>query len=152
MVPGVSKIWQFFLAGSGDTNIDKQAEEVASVAGNKGILEPNAKRELDKLKLEVANETLGRDMNTEISAKNYEAALDKKKWEAAEDLGLKDKIEDEGWENMTTGEVGKIGGKVGGRIGGQMVKELVAMAESQMAPVADEAVDKSAISAGSEGG
>ncbi len=148
----MSKIWQFFLAGSGDTNIDKQAEEVASVAGNKGILEPNAKRELDKLKLEVANETLGRDMNTEISAKNYEAALDKKKWEAAEDLGLKDKIEDEGWENMTTGEVGKIGGKVGGRIGGQMVKELVAMAESQMAPVADEAVDKSAISAGSEGG
>jgi hypothetical protein len=122
------------------------------MAGKNDILEPNAKRELDKLKLEVANETLGRDMDTEISADNYEAALDKKKWEAAEDLGLKDKIEDAGWENMTTGEVGKIGGKVGGRIGGQMVKELIAMAESQMAPVSDEAVDKDAISASAEGG
>ncbi len=122
------------------------------MAGKNEILEPNAKRGLDKLKLEVANETLGRDMDTEISADNYEAALDKKKWEAAEELGLKGKIEDEGWENMTTGEVGKIGGKVGGRIGGQMVKELVAMAESQMAPVSAEAMDKDAISASAEGG
>lgn len=122
------------------------------MAGKNEILEPKAKRELDKLKLEVANETLGRDMDTEISAGNYEAALDKKKWEAAEDLGLKDKIENAGWENMTTGEVGKIGGKVGGRIGGQMVKELIAMAESQMAPVADEAADKEAVSASAEGG
>jgi len=29
------------------------------MAGNKELLEPNAKRELDRLKLEVANETLG---------------------------------------------------------------------------------------------
>lgn len=122
------------------------------MAGKNEILEPKAKQELDKLKLEVANETLGRDMDTEISAGNYEAALDKKKWEAAEDLDLKDKIENAGWENMTTGEVGKIGGKVGGRIGGQMVKELITMAESQMAPVADEATDKEAVSASAEGG
>ncbi|MDT8900993.1 small, acid-soluble spore protein, alpha/beta type [Anaeroselena agilis] len=121
------------------------------MTGRDEILEPKAKQELDKLKMEVANETLGRNMDTEISAGNYEAALDKKKWEAAEALGLKDKIDAEGWENMTTGEVGKIGGKVGGRIGGQMVKELIAMAESQMAPVADEATDKEAVDASSRG-
>ncbi len=114
------------------------------MAGNDGILEPKARRELDKLKLEAANETLGRDMGTDVTAENYEETLDRKKWEAAEELGLKDKIEDVGWENMTTAEVGKIGGKVGGQIGGQMVKELISAAESQMAPVADEALDKEA--------
>jgi hypothetical protein len=117
------------------------------VADKNEILEPKAKEELDKLKLEVADETLGRDMDTRITADNYGEALDKKKWEAAEELGLKAKIEDGGWENMTTGEVGKIGGKVGGQIGGQMVKRLIGMAESQMAPVAEEATDKGAIEA-----
>jgi hypothetical protein len=115
------------------------------------ILEPQAKSGLEKLKLEVANETLGRDMKQEITADNYESALDGKKWEVAEELGLKDKIENVGWENMTTKEVGKIGGRTGGKIGGNMVKELVAAAESQMAPVADEAADKEAVEAGPRG-
>lgn len=115
------------------------------MANRHEILEPKAKSELEKLKLEVANETLGRDMNQEITAANYESALDEKKWEVAEDLGLKDKIEQVGWENMTTKEVGKIGGHTGGKIGGNMVKELIAAAESQMAPVAGEATDKEAI-------
>ena len=57
-----------------------------------------------------------------------------------------------GWENMTTKEVGQIGGKVGGKIGGQMVRELISMAESQMAPVAEEAVSKAAADATLEGG
>lgn len=118
---------------------------------NNEILEPKAKSELEKLKLEVANETLGRDMNQEITSDNYESALDQKKWEVAEDLGLKDKIENVGWENMTTKEVGKIGGHMGGKIGGNMVKELIAAAESQMAPVADEATDKEAIESGPRG-
>lgn len=90
---------------------------------------------LQKLKLEVANETLGHEMQKEITPDNYENVLDEKKAEVAEELGLKDKIENVGWENMTTKEVGKIGGHMGGHIGGQMVKKLIAMAESQMAPV-----------------
>ncbi|SMC94838.1 small, acid-soluble spore protein, alpha/beta type [Sporomusa malonica] len=92
---------------------------------------------LDKLKLRIANETLGKEMHTEINAQNFESVLDEKKMEVAEELGLKDKIENVGWENMTTKEVGKIGGRMGGQIGGQMVKKLVEMAESQMAPVDD---------------
>lgn len=111
------------------------------------VLEPKAKEELEKLKLEVADETLGRDMDTDITADNYEQVLDKKKWEAADELGLRGKIEEAGWENMTTGDVGKIGGKVGGQIGGRMVKKLIGMAELQMAPVADEATDKEALAA-----
>jgi hypothetical protein len=92
---------------------------------------------LEKLKLRVANETLGQEMNTEITEDNYERILDEKKLEVAEELGLKEKIENVGWENMTTKEVGKIGGRMGGQIGGQMVKKLVAMAESQMVPIDD---------------
>ena len=92
---------------------------------------------LEKLKLRVANETLGQEMNTEITEDNYERILDEKKLEVAEELGLKEKIENVGWENMTTKEVGKIGGRIGGQIGGQMVKKLVTMAESQMVPVDD---------------
>lgn len=98
---------------------------------------------LEKLKLQVANETLGREMNKEITTDNYESVLEEKKLEVAEELGLKEKIESVGWENMTTREVGKIGGQMGGHIGGQMVKKLVSMAEAQMAPVEDEVKDDS---------
>lgn len=115
------------------------------MANNRDILEPEAKGALNKLKMKVANETLGRDMEQDITSQNYESVLDKKKHEVAEELGLQDKINDVGWENMTTKEVGTIGGHVGGKIGGHMVKELIAMAESQMAPVADEAIDKQSI-------
>ncbi len=96
---------------------------------------------LQKLKLEVANETLGHEMQKEITPDNYESMLDEKKAEVAEELGLKDKIENVGWENMTTKEVGKIGGHMGGHIGGQMVKKLIAMAESQMAPVDEASIE-----------
>lgn len=109
------------------------------------ILEPEAKSGLDKLKMKVANETLGRDISVEISAANYNSILDEKKYEIAQELGLKDKIEEKGWENMTTQEVGKIGGRMGGKIGGQMVKELISMAESQQDPVVNEEFDKKAI-------
>ncbi len=98
---------------------------------------------LEKLKLQVANETLGREMKKEITTDNYESVLEEKKLEVAEELGLKEKIESVGWENMTTKEVGKIGGQMGGHIGGQMVKKLVSMAEAQMAPVEDEVIDDS---------
>lgn len=115
------------------------------MSNDRKILAPDAKGNLDKLKMEVANETLGRNMNQTVDEKNYESILDQRKQEAAEELGLSDKIEQVGWKNMTTGEAGKIGGHVGGEIGGNMVKKLITMAESQMAPVSEEAVDKDAI-------
>jgi hypothetical protein len=105
------------------------------MASNQEPMAPAAKPGLNKLKMEVANETLGRDMKQTIDGSNYESALDEKKWEVAEDLGLKEKVEQVGWENMTTKEVGKIGGHMGGKIGGNMVKKMIEMAESQMAPV-----------------
>ena len=53
-----------------------------------------------------------------------EEELDKLKMEVAQELHLDDDIEDRGWENMTTSEVGKIGGN--------MVKKMINLAEDQM--------------------
>ncbi len=50
--------------------------------------------------------------------------LDKMKFEVAEDLGLINKIYNQGWENMTTQEVG--------RIGGNMVKKMIKEVEDNM--------------------
>lgn len=103
------------------------------------LLKPESSKAMNNLKLKVANETLGREQNRVIDNTNYEEVLDEKKWEAASDLDLTSKIENEGWGNLTTKEVGKIGGRVGGKIGGNMVKNLVAAAEAQMAPVDEDA-------------
>ncbi len=54
-----------------------------------------------------------------------EPALDRFKYEVADDLGLKGDIQDRGWENMTTREVGKIGGN--------MVRRMIERAERDMA-------------------
>jgi len=57
----------------------------------------------------------------------YEKAedeLDSLKEEVAEELHLDDDIERRGYENMTTREVGKIGGN--------MVKKMIKYAEKQM--------------------
>ncbi|MGJ7045123.1 small, acid-soluble spore protein, alpha/beta type [Thermoanaerobacterium thermosulfurigenes] len=59
--------------------------------------------------------------------KLYEKAedeLDSLKEEVAEELHLDDDIERRGYENMTTREVGKIGGN--------MVKKMIKYAEKQM--------------------
>ncbi len=53
-------------------------------------------------------------------------ALDKFKFEVADELGLMDKIKKVDWGNMTTREVGKIGGN--------MVKKMVKMAEEKINP------------------
>lgn len=58
-----------------------------------------------------------------------ERELDKLKWEVAEELDLDDDIEEKGFANMTTREVGKIGGN--------MVKKMVEYAEKQMESGAD---------------
>lgn len=50
--------------------------------------------------------------------------LDSLKQEVAEELNLDDDVQDRGWANMTTREVGKIGGN--------MVKKMVRFAEQEM--------------------
>lgn len=60
-----------------------------------------------------------------------EKKLDQLKYEVANELGLDDDIEKRGWENMTTREVGKIGGN--------MVRRMVRFAEKAMT---DEEKDK----------
>lgn len=54
-----------------------------------------------------------------------ENAMDHLKYEVAHELGLADDIQEKGWENMTTGQVGKIGGN--------MVRKMIQFAESEMA-------------------
>ncbi|MDA8226212.1 MAG: alpha/beta-type small acid-soluble spore protein [Desulfitobacterium hafniense] len=58
-----------------------------------------------------------------------EAQLDKLKWEVAEELHLDDDIQEKGFANMTTHDVGKIGGT--------MVKKMIEYAEEQMKNGAD---------------
>ncbi len=62
-----------------------------------------------------------------------ERALDHLKYEVADDLGLKDKIEQQGWGNMTTREVGTIGG--------HMVRRLIKKAEQELSSDPPEAPD-----------
>jgi hypothetical protein len=50
--------------------------------------------------------------------------MEKLKWEVAEELELDDDIKEKGYANMTTREVGKIGGN--------MVKKMVEYAEKEM--------------------
>jgi hypothetical protein len=52
-------------------------------------------------------------------------SLERLKYEVAADLGLDDDIKTRGWENMTTREVGKIGGN--------MVRKMIRFAEENMA-------------------
>jgi len=53
-----------------------------------------------------------------------EPALDRFKYEVADDLGLGGDIRRRGWENMTTREVG--------RVGGNMVRQMIKRAEREM--------------------
>lgn len=57
------------------------------------------------------------------------SVLDQFKYEVAEDLGLTNKIQTIGWENMTSRECGRVGGN----IGGNMVKAMIRRAEEAMA-------------------
>lgn len=58
-----------------------------------------------------------------------EKLLDQFKYEIADELGLREKINTQGWPNMTTRECGQIGGK----IGGNMVKVMIRNAQKMMA-------------------
>ncbi len=62
-----------------------------------------------------------------------ERQLDKLKWEVAEELQLDDDIQEKGFANMTTREVGQIGGN--------MVKKMITFAEKEMAEHGSDVVD-----------
>ena len=66
----------------------------------------------------------GLPRNDEKLVPGAEQALDRFKWEIADDLGLAEKIRQVGWENMTTKEMGMIGG--------QMVRRMIAAAEESL--------------------
>ncbi len=54
--------------------------------------------------------------------------LDRFKYEVAENLGLLEKIREQGWSEVTSKDCGAIGG----RIGGNMVRVLLRNAEEQL--------------------
>ncbi len=59
-----------------------------------------------------------------VNGRSDAEAMDNLKDEVAKDLGLDDDIHERGWGNMTTREVGKIGG--------QMVRRLVKKGEKEL--------------------
>ena len=62
-----------------------------------------------------------------------EGQLDELKWEVAEELDLDDDIQEKGFANMTTREVGQIGGN--------MVKKMINYAENEMAEHGSSVID-----------
>lgn len=62
-----------------------------------------------------------------------EKQLDELKWEVAEELDLDDDIQEKGFANMTTREVGQIGGN--------MVKKMINFAEKEMAEQGSSVID-----------
>ncbi|WP_425426418.1 small, acid-soluble spore protein, alpha/beta type [Thermicanus aegyptius] len=67
---------------------------------------------------------MGKLARNRLLVPEAESALDRLKMETAKELGLDDEIEEKGWGNMTTREVGKIGGN--------MVKKMISIAEKEM--------------------
>lgn len=64
------------------------------------------------------------DRDRRILVPEAEEAMDELKEQVARDTGLDDDIRERGWENMTTREVGKIGG--------HMVKRMIRQAENNL--------------------
>lgn len=54
-----------------------------------------------------------------------EQVLDRFKYEVASELGILNQVQNQGWDNMTTREVGQVGG--------QMVKRMLQEAERSLA-------------------
>lgn len=88
------------------------------MASNNRILVPGARQALDQLKADV------------MQAQGYDvdkSAPNNVKFEIAEELGIP---LSKGYNGKLTSEQA---GKIGGSIGGNMVKEMVTMAQEQMA-------------------
>ena len=65
---------------------------------------------------------MGRKGNAPTQAR---AVLEQFKYEVASELGLLNKVQQVGWENMTTREAGQVGG--------QMVRRFIQQAEAELA-------------------
>lgn len=63
--------------------------------------------------------------NNDLIVPQAQNAMERLKMETAQELGLDDDIQEKGWENMTTRDVGKIGGN--------MVRKMISYAEEHMA-------------------
>ncbi|MDA8145117.1 MAG: small, acid-soluble spore protein, alpha/beta type [Thermaerobacter sp.] len=85
------------------------------------------RQELARLKYDVAQE-IGLT-NTPSGEEGYREALRRRKEEAADELGISDRVREVGWPQMTARECGRVGGRTGGRIGGQMVRRMIEYAE-----------------------
>jgi len=98
---------------------------------NRRALVSAAQPQLNQLKFEIAQE-LGYSSSALSNESSFEQYLDGYKYSIASELGLHNKVQQVGWENMTSGECGAIGGRIGGQLGGQMVRRLIEIAESSM--------------------
>lgn len=75
---------------------------------------------------EVAEEAIRLSKRRRMPAlPEADGALDRLKYEVADELGLRDDIQERGWGEMTTREVGTIGG--------HMVRKMVRFAEGRLA-------------------
>lgn len=98
---------------------------------NRRVMVGQAQSALDQLKFEVARE-IGYDPHALQNASTFGQFLDDYKYRVASELGLKQKVQSIGWDNMSSGECGQIGGRIGGKLGGQMVRRLIEMAEQDL--------------------
>jgi hypothetical protein len=55
----------------------------------------------------------------------FERELEQYKYEVAAKLGLKEKVDELGWKNLSARECGRVGGKMGGKIGSRTVLEKI---------------------------
>ncbi len=98
---------------------------------NRARTNPLARAAMDELKMEIAEELgyfthqPGRDRT-----KEYAEALERKKFEVADELGINLKNGYNG--DLKSKEAGAIGGKLGGYIGGEMVRRMIRAAQEEM--------------------
>lgn len=95
------------------------------------ILNPLAQKALQDMKLEIAEE-MGyfHHQLQQDRVREYEEALNKRKFEVARELGIDLKDGDNG--DLRSKDAGAIGGHLGGHIGGEMVRRMVRMAQEKM--------------------
>lgn len=99
---------------------------------NKKRLVPGVEQALEKFKMEIAGELGLVDGST---GSTLESALEKYKHEIAGELGIDSYVKQKGWQNVSSGMCGAVGGRMGGRIGGNMVKRMIEMAEKELAGI-----------------
>lgn len=99
---------------------------------NKTRLVPEVEQALELLKMDIARE-LG--LVDGSSGSTLESALEKYKHEIACELGIDSFVKQKGWQNASSDMCGAVGSRMGGRIGGNMVKQMIEMAEKELAGI-----------------